>query len=143
MNTAYLYMHPGSLNDQMLTSQSRYTHVLVIALTPVSDQSRYEFCRKLVNDHLHYLMCWGAFAEEWEDSADEVICNVFESKSTSIVTTSHIDETLEEVCWFAKYAALTANDEPRSLLILEISERPEYAGAVEIVGADTGTAFDA
>ncbi|MBR7784045.1 DUF7684 family protein [Undibacterium luofuense] len=143
MNTAYLYTHPGSLNDQRLMSQNRYTHVLVIALTPASDQSRYEFCRKLVNDHLHYLMCWGAFAEEWEDSADEVICNVFESKSTPILTTSHSDETLEEVCWFAKYAALTANDEPRSLLIMEISERPEYAGAVEIVGADTGTAFDA
>jgi hypothetical protein len=143
MNTAYLNLHPGSLNDQKLMSQNRYTHVLVIALTPVSDQSKYEFCRKLVNDHLHYLMCWGAFAEEWEDSADEVICNVFESRSTPILTTSHSDETLEEVCWFAKYATLTANDEPRSLLILEISERPEYAGAVEIVGADPGTAFDA
>jgi hypothetical protein len=143
MKTAYLNLHPGSLNDQKLMSQNRYTHVLVIALTPVSDQSKYEFCRKLVNDHLHYLMCWGAFAEEWEDSADEVICNVFESRSTPILTTSHSDETLEEVCWFTKYAALTANDEPRSLLILEISERPEYAGAVEIVGADPGTAFDA
>ena len=143
MNTAYLYTHPGSLNDQRLMSQNRYTHVLVIALTPVSDQSRYEFCRKLVNDHLHYLMCWGAFAEEWEDSADEVIFNVFESKSTPIVTTSHSDETLEEVCWFAKYAALTASDEPRSLLILEISEVSEYAGVAEIVSADRSTVFDA
>ena len=143
MNTTYLHMHPASLTDRMLMNQNGYTHVLVIALTPVSDRLRYEFCRELIGNRLCYLMCWGAFAEAWEDSADEAICADPEPVLTNVVTTSHSDETLEEVCWFAKYAALTANDEPRSLLILEISERPEYAGAVEIVGADSGTAFDA
>lgn len=143
MKTTYLHMHPESLTDRMFMTQNSYTHVLVIALTSVSDRSRDEFCRKLVSDHLRYLMCWGAFAKAWEDSADDVICDNPESVSTSVLTTCHRDETLEEVCWFAKYAALTASDEPRSLLILEISEVSEYAGVAEIVRADRSTVFDA
>ncbi|GGX27390.1 DUF7684 family protein [Undibacterium squillarum] len=143
MKTTYLHMHPGSLTDRMFMIQNSYTHVLVIALTSVSDHSRYEFCRKLISDHLRYLMCWGAFAKAWEDSANDVICDSPESGSTSVVTTCPPDEMLEEVCWFAKYAALTASDEPRSLLILEISEVSEYAGVAEIVSADRSTVFDA
>ena len=85
----------------------------------------------LVESGCLYMMAWGKECSSWDDSVDWATIDYWEGKkvpdSKFVMTTWHDDETLEEVFWFSKSAAIHPDAEIDNSLVLHISnENKEF-----------------
>jgi hypothetical protein len=82
--------------------------VLVIE-DEVSELWRCEASRWLAASGCRYLMAWGPDCVSWAESVDEAHLEAFNyedvPRARYVMSTSHEDEELSEVFWFAKHRA--------------------------------------
>lgn len=127
----------------MLKTSLRYLHLKPDAALPaiddpapfkailateadVSQMWQWEVSRWLVSSGCRYLMAWGKECESWNESIEEASLEAFDYEDVpedkSVMTTSHEDEELSEVFWFARHRAHHPAHDLRNVLILHVAE---------------------
>lgn len=116
----YLRLAPGDSPPEIVEWKP-YKAVLVSEVACASEW------QDLVGDWLIgsgclYLMAWGVDCAGWEETVDWAGFRAFPDDDTPedrfALTTCHAGESLEEVFWFAQYAASHATIElPRTLIV--------------------------
>lgn len=84
-----------------------------MAIAVIDDDSdemwRWDVARWLVASGCRFLLAWGKECESWrdaiDDAADETIDGDEAAPEQAVMGTSHEDEDLEEVFWFARHRA--------------------------------------
>jgi len=121
----YLHLRP----DEDLPPLDAFPPFLaVLVVDEVCEEMwRWEVCRKLARSNCRYLLAWGQGCEDWEESADDAWLEAVDYEDVPpeqlLVTTSHADEELEEVFWFARHKARHPALQLGQTVILHIAQR--------------------
>ena len=104
---------------------------VIIAEAQVSPEWQFAVSAWLVRSGCLYTMAWGMGSSSWDDSVDMANLERFEFKDipedSSVMTTWHDDETLDEVFRFCKNNASHPTIALKNTLLLHIAtERREY-----------------
>jgi len=103
----YLHLLPDAALPE-LEGLKRFKAVLVIE-SEVSQIWQWEVSRWLVSSGCRFLLAWGQECSAWDDAVDEANLERFDyddiPDEETVMTTSHEDDDLEEVFWFAKNRA--------------------------------------
>lgn len=104
---SYLHLRPGDALPAIALSSPFIAIVLVE--DEVSQMWQWELSRWLVSSGCRYMLAWGRDCDSWDDSVDEANLEAYDYEEipddSSVITTSHEDEDLEEVFWFARHSA--------------------------------------
>jgi hypothetical protein len=121
----YLHLTPDS-DFPALEGMSPFKAVLVIE-ADVAEMTLWETSRALVASGCLYALAWGVQCQAWRDAIDDAYLEATNYDDVpdeqTVITTSHEDEELGEVFWFAKGRAA----HPAKLqqtLILHIAAAP-------------------
>ncbi len=129
----YLHLKPGA-SLPALWLQRPFRTVLIADVT-VAPEWQAEVSDWLVRSGCLYVMAWGQGSKAWDDAVDAANLDQFDyadiPREHFVMTTWHADETLEEVLWFAKSAALHPAVPLQSTLLLHISQNNEEGKLVE------------
>lgn len=120
----YLKIQQG--DDLPNLEEIRPFKAIVVVESEVTVDWQYQVSHWLINRGCLCMMAWGKDCSSWDDSVDMANLerwNYDEIPDHAFVMTSwHEDVPLEEVFWFAKYAAVSYSDvEMSHTLILHIS----------------------
>lgn len=98
---------------------------IVVIDEEVSQIWQWDVSRWLVQSGCSYVMACGTDCVSWEESVNEANLEAFNYEDIPaeklVVATSHEDEELSEVFWFAKHRAAHPSHELRNTVILHIS----------------------
>ena len=103
----YLQLRPhGALPD--LTHLSPFMAVVVI--DDDSDEMwRWDVARWLAESGCRYMLAWGKECESWRDALEDAALEAVDYDDVppeqAVLATSHEDEDLDEVFWFARHRA--------------------------------------
>jgi hypothetical protein len=122
----YLHLLPdGALPHMMDTTPFL---AIVIADDEVSQMWQWETSRWLVDAGCRVMLAWGTDAEAWAEAVLEASQEAFNYEDITeerlVVTTSHEDEDLEEVFWFARHRAAHPACTLNRTLIVHIGAGP-------------------
>ncbi|WP_323143508.1 DUF7684 family protein [Massilia phyllosphaerae] len=105
----YLHLLPdGSLPHMM--DKTPFMAIL-IADEDVSQMWLWDTSRWLVEAGCRVLLAWGKDAEVWSEAVDDAAAEALDAATPedaddqAVVTTSHEDDDLEELFWFARHRA--------------------------------------
>lgn len=121
----YLRVKPGSSLKPY--DGARPFRAVVVVEEPVSADWRAAASKWLVDADCLYMMAWGHECSLWDDSVDLANMEAFKFGEIPdrhfVMTTWHEREPLEEVFWFAKNSAFTADSsvEITETLIMHVS----------------------
>lgn len=106
-------------------SNPRPCKAVVIAEQPVSAEQRTTVCHWLIDSGCLFVMSWGDDCAAWAanvaslnraaHAADEI------PDERLVITTTHEDETLEQVFWFAKYTAMHPCADLEHVLLIHLA----------------------
>lgn len=122
---SYLHIRP----HEDLPPIDRYPPFLaVLVVDAVCDEMwRWDACRWLAASQCRYLAAWGEACEDWAESALDAQLEAFDYEDIPaeklLMTTSHEDEDLEEVFWFARHKARHPALQLGQAVIIHIAER--------------------
>jgi hypothetical protein len=89
---------------------------------------QWEVCRWLVASGCLCVMAWGEDCATWEEAVEDAVLEAHDYEDIPpeqvVVTTSHEDEDLADVFWFAKNRAHHPAVELNTTLILHIADTP-------------------
>lgn len=132
----YLHLKPGDVLPAI--DELRPFKAVVVVEDDVSQMWLWDASRWLASSGCLYMMAWGKDCSSWDDAVDEANLEQFNYEEIPddqlIMTTSHEDEDLSEVFWFAKHKALHPAHDLKNVLILHISnteKRKELEAAYE------------
>lgn len=94
----------------------KQTVCLLIADYPISDELLVSIVTKAINVGCTFFMTWGRMAEELHEKIDDVVENG-SNEWLSILTTSHGDESTEDVLAFLFTGTFPGNKDFRCLII--------------------------
>ena len=103
----YLHLRP----DEDLPPLDAFPPFLAVLVVDEACEEmwRWEVCRRLARSSCRYLLAWGAGCEDWAESGEDAWLEAADYEDVPpeqlLIVTSHEDEELEEVFWFAKYRA--------------------------------------
>lgn len=99
---------------------------IVVIETSITPQRQAAISKWLIASGCLYIMAWGQQCSSWNNSVDSLNIDSLgdgETPDTNFVlTTWHASESLEEVFWFAKYAAVYVGVELPNTLILHLGD---------------------
>lgn len=104
---SYLHLHP---HEELPPLESSQPFLAVLVIDEVCEEMwRWEACRWLAATNCRFLLAWGKYCEDWAESAADAQLEAFDYEDIPpdrlLMTTSHEDEDLEEVFWFARHRA--------------------------------------
>jgi hypothetical protein len=122
----YLHLQPdGDLPHLM--DKAPFLAIL-IADEDSSQMWQWEASRWLVESGCRVLLAWGRDADAWGEAVDEAALEAFNydemPDDARVVTTTHEDEELDEVFWFARHRAAHPACTLNRTLILHIAAAP-------------------
>lgn len=124
----YLHLLPdGSLPHLM--DQTLFMAIL-IADEDVSQMWLWDTSRWLVEAGCRVLLAWGKDAEVWSEAVDDAAAEALDAatpedaEDQAVVTTSHEDEDLEELFWFARHRAAHPAITLSKTLIVHVAAGP-------------------
>lgn len=101
---------------------------IVMVEAEVPEMTRWDVSRWLVESGCKYALTWGREAEAWSESIDDASLEASDYEDVGddqvVMTTSHEDEDLSEVFWFARHRATHKSLELSETLILHIADTP-------------------
>lgn len=101
---------------------------IVMVEADVPEMTRWYVSRWLVESGCKYALTWGREAEAWSESIDDAGLEASDYEDVGddqvVMTTSHEDEELSEVFWFARHRATHKSLELNETLILHIADTP-------------------
>ena len=102
-----LLTSPYELADVAATDPHK---TIVLVEDEVGQEARARICAQLVTTGCRYAMTWGNDCRAWQDAINLANLQAFGFDDIPddqlIITTSHPDEALADVFWFAKYTAM-------------------------------------
>lgn len=108
---------------------------VVVATVPVTPEWQALASMWLVQAGCLYMMAWGADCSSWDDSVDMANLDRYNFGEipdiSSVVTTWHDDEPLEEVFWFSKNSAQHPDVELSRTIIVDISVENRHRQLLE------------
>lgn len=100
---------------------------VVISERTVSESQRWEIARGLCETGCRYMMAWGPDCSLWDDAVDHANLAQFGfgpvPTRSSVVTTWHEDESLDEVFCFAKHHAMHPDLQLGDTLLLHFGDK--------------------
>lgn len=97
---------------------------IVLITEQVKSEWRDIVSKWLVDTGCLYMMAWGQDCSLWDDSVDTANLIAFNwseiPEDNFVMTTWHENETLEDVFWYAKFAAIHSTVELNNILVLDI-----------------------
>ncbi len=134
----YLQLEPGSELPDI--SALKPFRTLVIIEAKLTSEWRSKVSQWLVKSGCLYMLAWGRDCRSWGHSVD--FASIADSnfgdipEQEFVITTSHENDSLRDVCWFSKNIAFHPTVELPSTVILNISRKnrqkeilASYAGA--------------
>lgn len=123
----YLHLKPEAvLPDVAHLARFR---VVIIVESNVTSEWQEAVSEWLVQSGCLYAMAWGERCSSWDDSIDEANVEAFAGEDipddSFVVTTWHADESLDEVFWFSKHAALHPTVNLHHTVLLHISSHAQ------------------
>lgn len=122
----YLHLLPDAALPP-LEGLTRFKAVL-IADAEVAEMTMWETARTLVESGCLIALAWGADAERWKEALEDAHLEAINYEDVPdeqrVLVTSHEDEDLEEVFWFARHRAAHPAHELRDTLLLHIADAP-------------------
>jgi hypothetical protein len=120
------YLRLQSGNDLPVITDLRPFKTILVIEDEVEQMWQWDASRWLVNSGCRFMMAWGSECGSWEESVEEAHLEAFNyediPQDQSIITTSHEEEELTEVFWFAKHRARHPVHELNTTVILHISK---------------------
>jgi hypothetical protein len=127
LNNPAKYLRLQSGDDPPAIGDLEPFKAIVLIEEEVSQIWQWETSRWLVLSGCRFMMAWGTDCGAWAESVDEALLEAFNyddvPQDRSVVTTSHEDEELSEVFWFAKHRARHPVHELKNMVIVHISEK--------------------
>ena len=122
----YLHLDPDS--ELPALEGLRQFKTIIVAEADVQETMMWDVSRWLIESGCQYVLAWGKDSEQWreaiEDAALEAVNYEDVSDEQKVLITSHEDEDLEEVFWFAQHRASHPAHELSTTLILHIADAP-------------------
>jgi hypothetical protein len=115
---------------------------VVVGDAASSAEWRGEAGKWLVESGCLYMMAWGRDAEDWHDAVDWANRRRFPDETPDdqlVMTTSHDDEPLKEVFWYAQFCASHPEADLEHALIVHVSAesaRDDMLALYEAAGRD-------
>ncbi|OWW20462.1 DUF7684 family protein [Noviherbaspirillum denitrificans] len=120
----YLYLQPDAALPELAGLQ-RFKLILIVE-SEVSQMWMWEASRWLVLSGCRYMLAWGKECGAWQEAVDEANLERFDygeiPEEDVVMTTSHEDDDLEEVFWFAKNRAKHPAQDLAETLMVHIGE---------------------
>lgn len=112
----YLHLPPDAALPE-LGGLQRFKTILIIE-SEVPQMWQWDLSRWLVSSGCRYMLAWGKDCVSWSDTVDDANLERFDygdvPDEETVMTTSHEEDDLDEVFWFAKnrakHAVLDLND---------------------------------
>ena len=127
-NKPVKYLHLQEDHALPVLEGQQNSRVVIVIDTEVLQTLQWDISRWLVTSGCSYVLAWGADCAAWKESVDEANLEAVNYEDIPddqlVVTTSHEDEELSEVFWFAKHRASHPAHELRDTLILHIAQVP-------------------
>ncbi len=122
---SYLHIRP---NEELPPIGQFPPFLAVLVIDEVCEEMwRWEASRWLAASNCRYVLAWGQFSEDWAESVDDANLEAFDygeiPDDRLVMTTSHEDEELEEVFWFARHRARHPSLQLSSTVIVHIATR--------------------
>jgi hypothetical protein len=125
LNKSVKYIRIQSGDDLPEISDLQPFKAILVIEDDVSQIWQWDISRSLVLSGCRYMMAWGPECGSWVESVDEANLEAFNydviPQDHSVVATSHEDEDLSEVFWFAKHRAHHPVHELNNTVIIHIS----------------------
>lgn len=105
----YLHLLPDGSRPHMMDTVPFMA--ILVADEDVSQMWLWETSRWLVEAGCRVLLAWGKDAQVWSEAVDDAAAEALDAatpedaEDQAVVTTSHEDEDLEELFWFARHRA--------------------------------------
>ena len=113
---------PDELPD---ISALRPFKTVVIVEDDVTSDRQVAVSRWLVESGCLYMMAWGRDCGSWCDVVERTNAEAFDTAEIPddclIITTSHQDESLEELFWYSKFSAMHPCFRLENILLLHLS----------------------
>jgi hypothetical protein len=126
-NQSVKYLHLRSGDPLPTISEVPPFKAIVVVEGDVSQFWQWDVSRWLVSSGCRYMLAWGTECSSWDESVDEANLEAFNYEDIPedrlVMTTSHDDEELSEVFWFAKHRAHHPAQDLRDTIIVHISEQ--------------------
>lgn len=128
------YLHLTSANDLPDIGPTGAHKAVVIAEQTVDKAAREKISRWLVNSGCLYAMTWGEECRAWQDEIN--LANLQAHGFSKIpddrlvIATSHPEEQLAEVFWFARYTAMHPCHKLTRVILLHLSEHDKKADLI-------------
>jgi hypothetical protein len=106
----YLHLLPDGSRPHMMDTMPFMA--ILVADEDVSQMWLWETSRWLVEAGCRVLLAWGKDAHVWSEAVDDAAAEALDAatpedaEDQAVVTTSHEDEDLEELFWFARHRAV-------------------------------------
>lgn len=101
---------------------------IVLVEDEVSELWQFEACRWLVASGCRYALTWGRDAASWQEAIEDAALEAADYEDVPeeqrVLSTSHEDEDLEEVFWFARHRAAHPGLSLDATLILHLAPAP-------------------
>jgi hypothetical protein len=125
-NNSVTYIRLQSGGDLPAIADAQPFKAILVIEDEVPEIWRWEASRWLARSGCRYLIAWGPECASWTESVDEAHLEAFDygdiPQDQSVMATSHEDEELSEVFWFAKHRARHPVLELRNIVILHVSK---------------------
>ena len=123
----YLHVRPNEeLPPVGLLPSAPFLAVLVIDEV-CEEMWRWEASRWLAGSHCRYVLAWGQYCEDWAESVDDANLEAYDyddiPEDKLVMTTSHEEEELDDVFWFARHRARHPTLVLSHTVIIHIAER--------------------
>jgi len=126
-HTTLTYLHLRPHEDLPPLGQFPPFLAVLIVEAVCEESWRWELCRALAASDCRYLLAWGEYCADWAESADDAHLEAFDYDEIPtdrlLMTTSHEEEELEEVFWFARHRARHPALQLAHTVILHVGER--------------------
>ena len=124
MTVKYLHLDSGDALP-VIDHLSPFMAIVLIE-EDAEEMWQWEVSRWLVASGCRFLLAWGREAAGWSESVDEAASEAHDYEDVAdelaVMTTSHEDEEMEEVFWYAKRRAVHRALQLSTTIIIHIAD---------------------
>ena len=122
----YLHLTPDAALPAL--DGLRQFKAIIVCEAEVQEPMLWDVSRWLVASGCLYALAWGQDCEAWREAIDDAALEAVNYEDVPdeqrVLTTSHEDEDLDEVFWFAQHRATHPARELAQTLLLHIADAP-------------------
>jgi hypothetical protein len=119
----YLHLAPDAALPA-LADPGAFKAIVLVEDTP--DQLwQWDTCRWLASSGCRYLLAWGKDCEAWKEAFEDAHLELVNYEDVppeqAVLSTSHEDDDMEEVFWFAKHRAVHPGIDLKTTFVVHVA----------------------